>query len=175
MSHCNHMQPECCWMPNRDGSCCGNPVPGQCMGCEECQPEEDMEESNSNHACILCLGGKTIPSKNGGDIPCPNINKPNTGRFATNESGEEINNEQLLCPECNAPCTRAYHANLEPGFKYDSTHILEALNKACDIIETGDQRLLASDGPINGLPPDISLSEWRELYVTLDNARKRIK
>ena len=47
-----------------------------------------------------------------------------------------------------------------------------AINKACGIIEMGDQRLLASDGPAGGRPPELSLAEWRELYVTLDNARK---
>lgn len=48
----------------------------------------------------------------------------------------------------------------------------EALREACEIIELGDQRLLAGDGPAGGQPPELSLSEWRKLYVTLDNARK---
>jgi len=46
-----------------------------------------------------------------------------------------------------------------------------AISKACGIIELGDQRLLASDGPAGGQPPDLNLQEWRELYVTLDTAR----
>ncbi len=46
-----------------------------------------------------------------------------------------------------------------------------AIGKACEIIETGDQRLLASDGPAGNQPPDLSLAEWRTLYVTLDAAR----
>lgn len=50
--------------------------------------------------------------------------------------------------------------------------LLDAINKACAIIELGDQRLLASDGPAGGQPPDLTLKEWRTLYVTLDNARK---
>lgn len=44
--------------------------------------------------------------------------------------------------------------------------------EAAGIIEVGDQRLLASDGPAGGLPPDISLTEWRRLYVCLEEARK---
>ena len=50
--------------------------------------------------------------------------------------------------------------------------VKEALNKACGIIEVGDQRLLASDGPAGNQPPEISLSEWRTLYKTIDHARK---
>lgn len=49
--------------------------------------------------------------------------------------------------------------------------LLKAINAACAIIETGDQRLLAGDGPAGGQPPDLSLAEWRKLYVTLDKAR----
>lgn len=48
-----------------------------------------------------------------------------------------------------------------------------ALNAACGIIEIGDQRLLASDGPVNGRPPELSLAEWRKLYRTLDTARSK--
>lgn len=50
--------------------------------------------------------------------------------------------------------------------------LLAAINKACGIIELGDQRLLAGDGPAGGQPPELSLAEWRTLYVTLDKARK---
>lgn len=46
------------------------------------------------------------------------------------------------------------------------------IERACQIIETADARLLSIDGPINGLPPDMSLSEWRRLYLYLDRARK---
>lgn len=49
-----------------------------------------------------------------------------------------------------------------------------AIEDACRIIERGDERLLHIDGPCNNLPPDISLAEWRTMYVTLDNARKRL-
>lgn len=49
---------------------------------------------------------------------------------------------------------------------------LEAINKACGIIERADARLLAMDGPCGNSAPDMTLAEWRELYVTLDNARK---
>jgi hypothetical protein len=50
--------------------------------------------------------------------------------------------------------------------------IKEQLNIACAIIELGDQRLLAGDGPAGGQPPELSLAEWRKLYSTLDHARK---
>jgi hypothetical protein len=46
-----------------------------------------------------------------------------------------------------------------------------AITAACLIIETGDNRLLASDGPAGGQPPDLSLAEWRKLYLILDRAR----
>ena len=47
-----------------------------------------------------------------------------------------------------------------------------AINEACEIIELGDQRLLAADGPAGGKPPDISLEEWKRMYRILDKARK---
>lgn len=47
----------------------------------------------------------------------------------------------------------------------------KAIRIACGIIEVGDQRLLASDGPLNGQPPDISLAEWRRLYQVLNRTR----
>lgn len=50
--------------------------------------------------------------------------------------------------------------------------LLTAVDKACVIIETGDQRLLASDGPVTNQPPELSLIEWRELYTALDKARR---
>ena len=46
-----------------------------------------------------------------------------------------------------------------------------AVNTACQIIEVGDQRLLASDGPAGGQPPDISLDEWVAMYRALSAAR----
>lgn len=52
---------------------------------------------------------------------------------------------------------------------------LQAINRACQIIETADQRLLAMDGPIGNSPPDMSLTEWRELYMVLDRARMTAK
>ena len=50
-----------------------------------------------------------------------------------------------------------------------------AIDKACSIIELGDQRLLAGDGPAGGLPPDLSLAEWKLMYTVLDKARKDSK
>ena len=44
------------------------------------------------------------------------------------------------------------------------------LRQAAGIIETGDQRLLASDGPAGGQPPDITLREWRKLYRNITQA-----
>lgn len=54
------------------------------------------------------------------------------------------------------------------------TIAVEQLRRACEIIETGDQRLLASDGPVGGRPPDISLDEWRELYQCVKGARNAL-
>lgn len=56
-----------------------------------------------------------------------------------------------------------------------ATALLAAITKACGIIETGDERLLADDGPVGARPPDLSLAEWRQLYVILDDARKAAK
>jgi hypothetical protein len=50
--------------------------------------------------------------------------------------------------------------------------MLRAINRACEIIEMGDQRLMAADGDCGNLPPDLTLTEWRELYRTLDRARR---
>jgi hypothetical protein len=36
--------------------------------------------------------------------------------------------------------------------------------RIAEIIELGDRRLQAADGPCGGLPPDLMLDEWRELY-----------
>lgn len=47
----------------------------------------------------------------------------------------------------------------------------KAIRTACEIIETGDQRLLANDGPCGGQPPDISLDEWRRMYRVLNATR----
>lgn len=47
----------------------------------------------------------------------------------------------------------------------------DAVLKACNIIERGDERLLASDGPAGGQPPDLSLEEWSTLYETLRAVR----
>lgn len=57
---------------------------------------------------------------------------------------------------------------------YDMTLrlFIAAVNRACDIIERGDRRLLASDGPAGNQPPDISLAEWRTLYRVLNTARE---
>lgn len=48
------------------------------------------------------------------------------------------------------------------------------LTEAAEIIELGDQRLLAGDGPAGNLPPDISLAEWRRLYDCIQEARQRV-
>lgn len=49
--------------------------------------------------------------------------------------------------------------------------LLAAINRAAQIIELADERNLANDGPAGGFPPQMTLAEWRDLYVTLDNAR----
>lgn len=53
----------------------------------------------------------------------------------------------------------------------DANTMLAAINKACAIIETADERNLPNDGPAGGFPPQMSLAEWRKLYVTLNKAR----
>lgn len=53
----------------------------------------------------------------------------------------------------------------------DASQLLKAINIACEIIELGDERLLASDGPAGGQPPDLTLAEWGTLYATLNGAR----
>ena len=45
------------------------------------------------------------------------------------------------------------------------------VGECCAIIETGDQRLMAGDGPCGNQPPDISLAEWRKLYRNLERVR----
>jgi hypothetical protein len=47
----------------------------------------------------------------------------------------------------------------------------DAVSDACGIIEIGDQRLLASDGPVNNMPPEITLAEWKEMYSVLNGTR----
>ncbi len=51
------------------------------------------------------------------------------------------------------------------------TKLEEAIAEACGIIEVGDQRLLASDGPAGNQPPELSLREWRRLYRVLNATR----
>jgi hypothetical protein len=48
-----------------------------------------------------------------------------------------------------------------------------AIRVACEIIELGDERLLAGDGPAGGRPPQLSLDEWRRMYRVLDATRIR--
>lgn len=57
----------------------------------------------------------------------------------------------------------------------DPESVLRLIEDACEIIETADERLLAVDGPCGGLPPDMSLKEWRDLYVKLINARTALR
>lgn len=47
----------------------------------------------------------------------------------------------------------------------------DAILRACQMIEMGDQRLLASDGSAGEQPPDLTLEEWCTLYETLKAAR----
>lgn len=58
-------------------------------------------------------------------------------------------------------------------FLMDRIRRLEHLaGKACENIERADARLLAVDGPCGDSPPDMSLTEWRELYETVVAARR---
>ena len=42
--------------------------------------------------------------------------------------------------------------------------MLERLEQIAEIIELGDSRVLAGDGPVAGLPPAINMGEWRRMY-----------
>lgn len=42
---------------------------------------------------------------------------------------------------------------------------------ACEIIEQGDDPRVGSSGNDRGWSPDISMTEWRTLYATLNSAR----
>lgn len=44
------------------------------------------------------------------------------------------------------------------------------IRSAVELIELGDQRLLAADGPAGKQAPDLSLAEWRKLYLLLTSA-----
>lgn len=50
--------------------------------------------------------------------------------------------------------------------------VLAAVEHACTLIELGDRRLLAADGPCGNQPPQLSLGEWRQLYHTLNRVRR---
>jgi hypothetical protein len=49
--------------------------------------------------------------------------------------------------------------------------VTTAVATACGIIEAADARLLALDGPVGDATPPMTISEWQELYETLDRAR----
>ena len=86
----------------------------------------------------------------------------------------EVDGEMQMCGEC-IPCLDYigdYWYDIAIEMESSAEALREAVNAACAIIELGDQRLRASDGPAGGQPPDLSLAEWRRLYVTLDNARR---
>lgn len=51
--------------------------------------------------------------------------------------------------------------------KSDIKKINNYVDEACKIIECGDIRLMATDGPIGNLPPILSIKEWRRLYILL--------
>ena len=70
--------------------------------------------------------------------------------------------------------TRRTPHDTEAALRYSARRRIEmgeAIDRACKIIERGDDRLLASDGPCGGQPPAITLDEWRELYRVLDRER----
>jgi 3-deoxy-D-arabino-heptulosonate 7-phosphate (DAHP) synthase len=39
------------------------------------------------------------------------------------------------------------------------------LERIAELIELGDRRLLVSDGPCGNQPPQLTLKEWREIYL----------
>ena len=80
------------------------------------------------------------------------------------------------CPICPTPFQQpAWEEDRDAALRYSARRrleLLDAIRKACEIIERGDARLLAVDGPCSDLPPALSLGEWRELYRILDRQRR---
>jgi hypothetical protein len=85
--------------------------------------------------------------------------------YNATQDGDEDSGEQAQTAICDAFADGAREAE----------RLRAAINTACAIIELGDQRLLASDGDAGGQPPELSLAEWRTLYVTLDSARASLR
>lgn len=56
--------------------------------------------------------------------------------------------------------------------RHDLHSLIAYMERAQTIIETGDQRLLANDGPAGNQPPDISLAEWKDIYKNIARAYK---
>lgn len=82
------------------------------------------------------------------------------------------NHARRLGPESRASSTGDAWTNYTAAHIANGNRLRAAINDACAIIETGDARLLAGDGPAGNQPPDLTLYEWRRLYVILDTARR---
>lgn len=53
--------------------------------------------------------------------------------------------------------------------------VLPRVRAACALIELGDQRLMAQDGPCGNQPPKMDVKEWHTMYVHLDLARAALE
>lgn len=52
----------------------------------------------------------------------------------------------------------------------EHAELVEALRCVARTIEHGDERLLAHDGPVGNLPPQVTMDEWREMYEVVTGA-----
>jgi hypothetical protein len=97
-----------------------------------------------------------------------------TAPRATTGRGDVIPDGWVLCTD--RECWKWQHAHPAPlasaPVRAEEPTLLVAINRACEIIEVADARNLANDGPAGGFPPQMTLKEWRTLYVTLDRARR---
>lgn len=59
--------------------------------------------------------------------------------------------------------------------RHEVARLQGVIATACEIIERGDERLLADDGPIGNQPPRLTLKEWGKLYRILDKALPTIR
>ena len=57
------------------------------------------------------------------------------------------------------------HAMSGDGWETVCVLLMDRLDGISEIIEEGDRRLQFRDGECGGLPPEITLDEWRKMYL----------
>lgn len=82
-------------------------------------------------------------------------------------SRRSMSRDEMKCKSCGCFSSAQYCHTCTVTASKDGriAELRGRLAAIADIIETGDQRLLAHDGPCGGLPPDIRLIEWRWMYL----------